>query len=407
MASSARYLSRPAARPMAAAPQDGAAFVPGPRSVREPTGRGVLNGRTFAAKDLIDVAGDRKTSGNPDWQRTHPAALRSAPVVDRLLAAGARLVGKTITDELAFSLEGENLHYGTPRNPRAPDRLPGGSSSGSASAVAAGEADFALGTDTGGSVRVPACFCGLFGIRPTRGRVPLEGVTPLAPSFDTLGWMSRSGRLLAEVGAALWGSPVPEPRRLRAKFVADAVEIAEPRIRELLRSEGPRRFEIVGEVRLYDGSPDRVVDAYRAIQGREAWALHGPWIVENRPRFAEAVQGRFEAARRFTAADEGAARRTQTELIRRVDAALEGADVLLLPGAPTVPPPRDARARAERPKFRATTLAVEGIGSLTGCPEIVIPVAPLDELPAGLGAIGARGADERLLAEAARDPSGA
>src|SRR6201997_2268337 len=166
------------------------AFVPGPRAVLQPTGPGPLAGLDFAVKDLIDVAGHITGGGNPDWLRTHAAAARSAPVVEKLLAAGAALRGKTITDELAFSLEGGNAHYGTPLNPACPDRIPGGSSSGSASAVAARLVDFALGTDTGGSVRVPASFCGLFGFRPTHNAIPLTGVVPFAPSYDTIGWFA-------------------------------------------------------------------------------------------------------------------------------------------------------------------------------------------------------------------------
>src|SRR5262249_46800276 len=161
---------------------DFGAFVPGPRARLEPTASGPLDGLTFVVKDLIDVAGHVTGAGNPDWAARQVPAARSAPVVERLLRAGATLVGKTITDELAFSLEGENHHYGTPLNPRAPDRLPGGSSSGSAVAVAAGLADLALGTGTGGPGRGPASLCGVFGNRPRPRRpVPLGAGSP-APS---------------------------------------------------------------------------------------------------------------------------------------------------------------------------------------------------------------------------------
>ena len=159
---------------------------------REPTGRARSDGLTFAVKDLIDVAGMRTGGGNPDVARAdsnRPRARRRR--WNRRLRAGATLIGKTITDELAFSLEGRNVHYGSPINPACPDRLPGGSSSGSAVAVAAGLADFALGTDTGGSVRVPANFVGVFGFRPSHGAISLDGVVPFAPSYDTIGWFAR------------------------------------------------------------------------------------------------------------------------------------------------------------------------------------------------------------------------
>src|SRR5215468_10273000 len=168
---------------------------------------GSLAGTTFVAKDLYDVGGYATGAGNPDWERTHAAPSKTAPVIERLLSAGATLVGKSCTDELAFSLDGINIHYGTPLNPRFPDRLPGGSSSGSVSAVAAGLTDFALGTDTSGSIRVPASYCGVYGFRPTHGVVPIDGVVPLSPSFDTVGWLARDARMLARCGRVVLGAP--------------------------------------------------------------------------------------------------------------------------------------------------------------------------------------------------------
>ncbi len=166
---------------------------------------GPLHGLTFAAKDNYQVAGFACCAGNPDWLRTHPPADSTAPAICMLLDAGARLVGKTILDELAYSVAGENIHYGAPINPRAPGRTTGGSSCGSAAAVAGGLVDFALGSDTGGSVRVPASFCGLFGIRPTHGVVPVSGLVPHVPSADTVGWFARDGRTLRHVGEVLLG----------------------------------------------------------------------------------------------------------------------------------------------------------------------------------------------------------
>src|SRR6184192_3709066 len=167
------------------------AFVPGERFRITGRAGGPLAGLTFAAKDLFDVAGHPTGGGNPDWARSNPIPTRHDWAVQRLLDAGATLIGKTITDEVSLGIVGENAFYGTPINPRAPDRVPGGSSSGSAAAVAAGLCDTALGTDTGGSVRVPASFCGLYGIRPTHGRIDMSGVMPMAPSFDVPGWFAN------------------------------------------------------------------------------------------------------------------------------------------------------------------------------------------------------------------------
>src|SRR5262245_31840080 len=175
------------------------AFVPGPPVRVEGRPGGPLSGLTFAAKDLFDVAGHPTGGGNPDWARTHPVPARHAWAVQTLLDAGATLIGKTITDEVSLGILGESPFHGTPLNPRAPDRVPGGSSSGSASAVASGLCDTAIGTDTGGSVRVPASFCGLYGIRPTHGRLPLDGMLPQAPSSDTTGWFARDVEIFARV----------------------------------------------------------------------------------------------------------------------------------------------------------------------------------------------------------------
>lgn len=166
----------------------------------EATGSGPLEGLTFAVKDVFAIAGHTCSAGNPDWQRTHRPAKQHATVIELLLASGARLRGTTITDELMFSINGENAHYGTPVNPADPDRIPGGSSSGSAVAVEVGLADFSIGTDTGGSVRVPSSYCGVYGIRPTHGAVSVEGLIPLAPGFDTVGWMARDANILLNVG---------------------------------------------------------------------------------------------------------------------------------------------------------------------------------------------------------------
>lgn len=164
---------------------------------------GPLSGLSFAVKDVFDIKGNTSGAGNPDWLRTHPPAESTAPALLALLQRGAALEGTTQTDELMYSLNGENAHYGTPINPVAPDRIPGGSSSGSAVAAAAGLVDFAIGTDTGGSIRIPSSYCGLYGFRPTHGAVSTEGLIPLAHSFDTVGWMSRDVNILLKTGCVL------------------------------------------------------------------------------------------------------------------------------------------------------------------------------------------------------------
>src|SRR6478672_1965110 len=209
-------------------PDDFGAFVPGQKFRVAGRAGGKLSGLTFAAKDLFDVAGHPTGGGNPDWARTHPIPERHAWAVQTLLDAGAELIGKTITDEVSLGILGENPFEGTPTNPRAPGRVPGGSSAGSAASVAAGICDIALGTDTGGSVRVPASFCGIYGIRPTHGRLDLTGMMAQAPSSDTTGWFARDAETFTRVSSVLLGEAIPDELPRRLVIAADAFGFADP-----------------------------------------------------------------------------------------------------------------------------------------------------------------------------------
>jgi len=199
---------------------------------------GPLAGLNFAAKDLLDIAGHVTGGSNPDWLASHAPAEKTAWAVQALVDAGAAMVGKTQCDEISRGIFGENRHYGTPINTRAPDRVPGGSSSGSAAAVAGGLVDFALGTDTGGSVRIPASFCGLYGLRPTHGRIAMDGVLPQAPSYDTVGWFARDAETFARIGAVLLQSEPEDmgPARPKHMIIAeDAFALADADVAAVLR----------------------------------------------------------------------------------------------------------------------------------------------------------------------------
>src|SRR5438034_3103662 len=225
------------------------AFVPGPQVTIEGGPNGPLAGLAFAAKDLFDVAGHPTGGGNPDWARSHPVPARHAWAVETLLDAGADLVGKTITDEVSLGILGENPFEGTPKNPRAPGRVPGGSSAGSAAAVAAGVCDTALGTDTGGSVRVPASFCGIYGIRPTHGRLELRGMMSQAPSSDTTGWFARDAETFARVSAVMLGEAIPTALPTRLVVATDAFALADPAPAAALEPLVARLRTLVGAVR--------------------------------------------------------------------------------------------------------------------------------------------------------------
>ncbi|MGQ3030184.1 MAG: amidase [Ferrovibrionaceae bacterium] len=346
-----------------------------------------LAGTSFAVKDLIDVAGTVTGGGNPDWAAGRAPAVRSAPVVDALLAAGARLAGKTMTDELAFSLEGHNHHYGTPINPAAPDRLPGGSSSGSASVTAAGLVDFALGTDTGGSVRIPASFCGLYAMRPSHGRLPLDGVVPFAPSYDTIGWFARDAAMLARVGAVLLG-PEDGPAISRFVVASDAFALADPAVAHALRPILPKATEIT----IFDGAPADWREAYRVLQGAEIWAELGPWITANQPRFGPAITPRFADAAAITVGDVG---RWQAWRGRIADL-LAPDTALLLPTSPVPALLRTATAEVIG-DFYTRALTLTSIAGHAGLPQVTAPLARVDGLPVGLSLIGAAGRDRALL----------
>jgi amidase len=374
---------------------DFGAFVAGPRTEIAPTGSGALDGLTFVVKDLIDVAGTVTGGGNPDWHGQQEQASASAMVVQRFLQAGAAMVGKTVTDELAFSLEGENEHYGTPINPHCPERLPGGSSSGSAVAVAAGLANLGLGTDTGGSVRVPASFCGLYGYRPTHGRVPMTGVIPFAPSFDTVGLFARTPAHLLAGGLTLLQAPSAEARPVRLLLATDAFELADFEAQAPLR-EAAARLGVAEEIEVYEGRAAEHVEAYTTLQGLDVMRALGLFL-ESSPRFGATIAPRFEGARALDPAVEPQWRAWRHAFADRMRALLPAGTLLLLPTTPGIAPLRFLRdAHAEH--FYRGALTLCSLAGLARLPVVTLPVATLDGCPLGLSVIAGPGEDEALLA---------
>lgn len=377
------------------------AFVPAPQPHIAGKAAGPLAGLTFAAKDIFDVAGFVTGCGNPDWAKSHAPALRHAPTVARLLDAGAELVGKTITDELAYSLNGQNFHYGTPTNVNAPGRIPGGSSSGSAAAVAGGLADTALGSDTGGSVRIPASYCGLFGIRPTHGLIPLEGVMPLAPSFDTVGWFARDTETLRRVGAVLLGAEGEAGRWRRLLLAEDAFGLALSEAQKALEPFVERlaqRLSPAGKISAAaGGSLQDWMWRFRQIQAREIMQTQGPWIAQTRPRFGPEIQERFDWAATIRE-DAAAEAREQREVFASRLADLLGDDALLcLPTAPGIAPLCSASAE-DLVAHRSAVLSLTSIAGLARLPQVTLPLARVNGCPLGLSLIAPPGADADLLA---------
>ena len=384
------------------------AFVSPPTLLVRGAASGPLAGTTLAVKDVIDVVGCVTGAGNPDLAALRSPATASAPVVEALVATGATVVGKTVTDELAYSLGGDNVHFPLPVNPAAPGRTTGGSSSGSAAAVAAGLVDLALGTDTGGSIRVPASYCGIVGWRPTHGAVSAVGVTPLSSGFDTVGAFARSLPLLrtaAEVMLSTTASTgrgrTPPTRVVMAAELVDQLELA---VAEALFASVADTFGRVPQSVELGVEMDECLDAFRTLQSAEAWAAHGRWITEARPTFGPATEARFRAASEVTSAQITSASAVRDRISDVVRSATADGTVLIGPAAAGAAPRRDGHDPVAD-RVRASTLRLTSVAGLAGTPVLVVPGASLppgpddavDSLPLGIALMGAPGADLDLF----------
>jgi amidase len=334
------------------------AFVPYPDAPVPRAATGPLADLSFAAKDLFDVAGYPTGGGNPIVLAMSGIKTRTAPTVQKLLDAGARFAGKTVTDELAFSMNGNNAHFGAPINGAAKERITGGSSSGSASAVSSGLCDFALGTDTGGSVRAPANHCGLYGLRPTHGRVSLEGALDLAPSFDTCGWFARDIGTFCRVADVLLGAdatPLPaevrqvrQVRQVRLLRPDDVWALAVPAARDALQGAADRAQALLGTAQgtaVALDSFDAMYWHFRYLQSREAWLTDGPLIERYAPPLGPGVAERFAWSRGVTDAQVATARTFRAAFRAHLATLLGNDGVLLMPTMPDIAPPATCRAR--------------------------------------------------------------
>ena len=354
---------------------------------------GPLAGLRVGVKDSYDVAGARTGAGSPEWLDEQHPAIQHAWAVQQLLDAGATAVGKTVCDEFFYSLSGITSHYGTPVNVRAPGRIPGGSSCGSAAATAGGACDIGLGTDTGGSIRVPSAFCGLYGLRPTHGRVPMDGCRPMAPSFDVAGWMADDAATLAAAGPVL----LPAAGAVRADVAGwlwprtrsrrPTPEVGEAAERALEALPASDRGRIAPE-----GGLDGWRGAFRVVQAYEVWQSYGEFVTRVRPALGSGVRERMAAAATVTEEDAALARQVGAEASRQIRAIARPGTVIALPTVPCAPPRIDA-GPDEVESFRTRTLRLTCIAGLSGLPQVTVP--------AGLSLIGWPGGDESLLELAA------
>ena len=362
---------------------------------------GKLKNLSFGLKDVLDVAGYPTSFGSPDWLKTHEVPTETAPIVTQLLSAGANLVGKTHTDELTYSILGMNAHFGTPLNPLTPERVPGGSSSGSAVAVAGNLVDFAIGTDTGGSVRLPASFCGIYGIRPTHGTISLEHARPLAKSFDTLGWFARDAKTLLDVGEVLIN------RQMDDKIKPDEYKIIIPKpALHVLSSELQQIFlknisEIFKDFDIQQHDFEwmqlrNFAETFRVIQAREIWLEYGSWASQYLDNFGPGIKQRILIAKEISEESSNNARDVRKSIQLQLNEVLTSNTLFLVPTASNLAPMLTS-SQEDLEQFRKDTFQLVSIAGLGGLPQVNIPAFKINGCGFGISLIGAHHTDLQLL----------
>jgi amidase len=380
------------------------AFVP--HDLREPIKRAVdgpLAGLTATIKDMYDIAGYRAGGGNPEWLASQRPAERHAGAVQKLLDAGVTVTGKTVCDEFFYSVTGANAHYGTPVNPRAAGRLPGGSSSGSAAACAAGACDLALGSDTAGSIRIPGALCGVYGIRVSRGRFDMSGAMTMAPSFDAGGWFAATPGVFRRAGDVLLEPPPRVGPIDELVILDDAFETIDQPVAAVLEAflaAARDRLPAPTHARAAPNGLDAWREAMRVVQAHEVWATYGAFIRRQRPRLGPGIRERIETAAAVSDEDVAAAREVTAQASRRIEELAPPGTVLAAPTAPSVAPPTTTPP-AGLESFRRRVMRLVCMASISGLPQVTIPVGTVDSAPVGLSMLGWRGADEALLSLAA------
>jgi len=381
-----------------------------------PTESGPLDGLRFAVKDTIDVAGFKTGCGNPTWRDSHLAAVVHAVCVEQLLLAGARCVGKTICDELAFSLLGENHFYGTPLNAHAPDRVPGGSSSGSASAVACDLVEFALGTDTGGSTRVPASNCGIWGFRPSHDFVSIAGVNPLAPSFDTVGVLAQSADVLEKVGPVLLpGTPASPNKPTAIHLIREAFALAESDVQQALSKPLRRLREMFGDAVRKTSLQELVaddakhsfatcVDSFCVIQWAEIESCLGAWIANAKPEFGPEIAASFQLMNQLDRRRVAEAMQRREKYFRSLHEFLGPADLLCIPTTPALAPRKGdpPRRSSSGSGYYPRALSLTSVAGMCRLPQVSLPLADAGGVPVGLSLLARHGQDSFLLQLAKR-----
>lgn len=379
------------------------AFLPYPDVPVPHASTGALSGLCFGVKDLFDVAGYPTGGGQPFVLAMSGIKTQSAPTVQKLLSAGARFIGKTVTDELAFSMNGNNAHFGVPINGAAPNRISGGSSSGSASAVSNGLCDFALGTDTGGSVRAPANHCGLYGIRPSHGRISLAATLDLSPSLDTCGFFAREVSTFARVGGVLLGEdPAPLPEKIRLLKPLDVwamldADVVAAQAAPLARVQAAlSQADGIADTHVILDDVDTLFWRFRYIQGREAWMVNGPLIERFCPPLGQGVADRFAWSKTVSDEQFSQAVTYRERFVKHLARLLGNDGVLVMPTVADIAPLKtDSGEKMEN--YRNRSVQMLAISGLSGFPQISVPLGQRLGAPLGLSLLGPSGSDASLV----------
>ena len=361
------------------------------------TNTGLLSKLNFVVKDMCKIKNHRTSCGNPDFYEICQPADDFAPFLKKILEAGATLKGITICDEFFYSLIGENGHYGTPTNLSAPGCVPGGSSSGSAAALTTNLYDFSIGSDTGGSVRVPASFCGLFGIRPTHNRINTEGVYPMAPSFDTLGWFSKDIDVFKKIGSVLLNSNEKTEFSFKEFVIAeDILELASPEIIKLFNNYINDKFPEIKKIRLSKHNKEEIADNFRILQGGEIKENIIPWILENKPKISPEINSRIEMAIKITTDDINKAQKYRENLKVEIDKSLPKGIIAVFPTTP-FSSLKCGQSDEQLASYRKKLMEFTSIAGMTSRPQISMPKFKNNTGPIGISLLGWQYSDEVLL----------
>lgn len=374
------------------------------------TNSGSLLNLRLAVKDLYSVAGYTNAAGSPSWHSSHKPATQTADAVARLLREGAIFDGFTQTDELAYSLAGDNPHYPAIENPKLPGHLCGGSSVGSAAVTAAGYADIGLGTDTGGSIRVPASYCGLYGVRPSHGAVSAAGLIGLAPPFDTVGWFARNASTLASVGEVLLPASLADPAVTLAideALLASVDAVLAKQLQQALGRLDPF-FDVVKPINLgLDAQFSELAEIFRVLQAKAILEYHGPWLEKYQDTLSSPVKQRVEMAAQVSAAEFAEAQKVRAAFTAHLASELPPDAVLMLPTTPCTAPRRDEDAASLRQRLMKLT----AIAGLTGSAQVHLPLLAVQTAasavtPYGFSLLQRPGNDRALLALVVRVSAG-